>query len=185
MNTALLTQPVKRDKWFKEPWLILVVGGPLTVVCASLFTGYVAWKGADQVVAKDYYKQGLMINTNLQRDAKARELQLNAKMHLDVQTQTLSMSLKSRQVLPDVIQVSLAVSGASSGSVDEIIRRFPLRLVAPDRYEGSLVKDDQGKKLGDFGVSSLFHVKVETNDWRLTSDWHNPLQADLDLRPAR
>ena len=76
----------KKDKWYKEPWLLLVVGGPAVVVCASIFTGALAFLGADKVVADDYYKQGLMIDKDIQRDAKARDLQLSATLNFDSST---------------------------------------------------------------------------------------------------
>jgi hypothetical protein len=28
----------------------------------------------------------------------------------------------------------------------------------------------------------LMHIKLEGGNWRLTSDWHHPLQTDLQIR---
>lgn len=184
MNTGILTQPIKRDVWYKEPWLLLVVGGPLLVVCASLVTGFIAFRGADQVVAKDYYRQGLMINTNLQRDAKARELALNASLQFDLAKKKILMQLTSKQNLPDLVQISLASSGAASGSVEEVVRRMPLKQIAAGTYEATIAQDQKFESAINSGVLHILHVKLETNDWRLTGDWIDPLQRNLKLIPT-
>lgn len=183
MNSGILTQALKKDVWYKEPWLLLVVGGPLLVVCASVITGFIAFRGADQVVAKDYYRQGLMINTNLQRDAKARELALNANIQFDLANKKILMHLTSKQSLPELVQVSLASSGAASGSVEEVIRRLPLKLIADGKYEGDLFQDKKFEQAINTGSLQILHVKLETNEWRLTGDWLEPLQRNLRLSP--
>jgi hypothetical protein len=185
MNTGILTQPIKKDLWYKEPWLLLVVGGPLLVVCASLVTGFIAFRGADQVVAKDYYRQGLMINTNLQRDAKARELALHAGLQLDMANKKIVMQMRSKEVLPALVQVSLASSGAASGSVEEVVRRLPFKLVSDGKYEADLSQDKKLENAINSGALNILHVKLETNDWRLTGDWLNPMQRNLELSPSR
>jgi hypothetical protein len=38
-----------RPGW-REPMVWLVVGGPAVVVVAALTTGFIAWRGADEVV---------------------------------------------------------------------------------------------------------------------------------------
>lgn len=184
MNSGILTQAIKKDVWYKEPWLLLVVGGPLLVVCASITTGFIAFRGADQVVAKDYYRQGLMINTNLQRDAKARELALDANIQFDLANKKVLMQLSAKQGLPEVVQLSLASSGAANGSVEEVIRRMPLKLVAPGKYEADLLQDKIFESTINAGVLQILHVKLETNDWRLTGDWVDPLQRNLRLTPT-
>lgn len=185
MSTGILTQPIKKDLWYKEPWLLLVVGGPLLVVCASLVTGFIAFRGADQVVAKDYYRQGLMINTNLQRDAKARELALHANLQLDLANKKIVMQLNSKQSLPELVQLSLASSGAASGSVEEVVRRLPLKLTSEGHYTADLSQDKKLESAIQSGVLHILHVKLETNDWRLTGDWLDPMQRNLDVTPPR
>lgn len=183
MNSGILTQPIKKDVWYKEPWLLLVVGGPLLVVLASVITGFIAFRGADQVVAKDYYRQGLMINTNLQRDAKARELALAANLQFDLASKKIVMQLNSKQALPDLVQVSLAGSGAAAGSVEEVIRRLPLKRVAADQFEADFAQDKKFEAAVNSGALQVLHVKLETNEWRLTGDWVDPLQRNLRLSP--
>lgn len=181
MNLSLLPQKTKKDLWYKEPWLLLVVGGPLVVVCASIFTGVLAWRGSDKVVAEDYYKQGLMINKDLQRDATARELQLSASLSLDLVANRLKMTVSANKNLADIVQVSLASSDGKATSVTEVIRRLPMKQVKPGEYEGDL------KVASNFSIAKvkLLHVKVETTEWRLTGDWFDPEQRRVDLTAAK
>ena len=178
MDAILLPQKIKKDIWYKEPWLLLVVGGPLIVVCASIFTGVLAWNGSDKVVAEDYYKQGLMINKDIQRDAKARELELSALITLDLAAGRLRMQLSANKKLPETVQVSLASSGGKTSSVTEVIRRLPMKQVQPGSYEGDLSNLS-------VGVVKLLHVKVETMEWRLTGDWFDPEQRQAHLTAAK
>lgn len=181
MNTLLQPQKTKKDIWYKEPWLLLVVGGPLIVVCASIFTGVLAWRGSDKVVAEDYYKQGLMINKDLQRDANARELQLSATISLDLDAHRLKMSVSANKALPNTVQMSLASSGGSMTSVTEVIRRLPMTQVRPGEYEGDM------NSSSNFSIAAgkLLHVKVETTEWRLTGDWFEPEQRQAHLTAAK
>jgi len=159
----------KKDDWKKEPWLLLVIGGPLSVVCAALFSGYLAFSGADKVVSEDYYKQGLMINTDLMRDAQARKLQLAATMHLQADGQ-INLNLQGVGELPESILLSVASS--TNDQLAETTHRLPLLKLAPGLYQGTLADVK----------APLIHVKLEGGNWRLTGDWHRPLQSDLELK---
>lgn len=179
MDAILVSK--KRDKWYKEPWLLLVAGGPAVVVCASIFTGAIAFRGADKVVAEDYYKQGLMINKDIQRDAKERELHLGATLSLDASAGKLRMHLAGDGSLPETVKLSLANAAESGSSVNEIVHRLPMVRVSPGIYEGDL------KLVSNISASSvkLFHIKLETTDWRLTGDWFEPAQKVVQLGTAK
>ncbi|MFZ6844787.1 FixH family protein [Undibacterium sp. RuTC16W] len=180
MSAIFMQVKPKADRWYKEPWLLLVVGGPAIVVCASLFTGFLAWRGADKVIAEDYYKQGLMINKDIQRDARARALQLTSAITLDSSGRVL-MQLSGNGVLPDTVQLSLANAAANATSVNELVRRLPLKQIVPGSYEGHL----PAQSSSSFNQVKLFHAKLETSEWRLTGDWFNPEQKPLQLQAAK
>ncbi|MCH8618950.1 FixH family protein [Undibacterium sp. TS12] len=181
MEASLMPPKSRRDTWYKEPWLLLVAGGPAIVVCASIYTGYVAMRGADKVVAEDYYKQGLMINKDIQRDARARQLRLGAVISADFANGKMKLELSGQGDLPDSIQLSLANAVAGGNSVSEVIRRLPMKRVSPGHYEGDL------KMMTNLPVDTvkLFHIKLETSDWRLTGDWFDPEQKAIQLNAAK
>ncbi|MFZ6846804.1 FixH family protein [Undibacterium sp. RuRC25W] len=178
MSTVLTLK--KKDHWYKEPWLLLVVGGPLVVVCASIFTGALAFLGSDKVVAEDYYKQGLMIDKDIQRDAKARELQMSATLNFDATSNKIRMKLEGKGAFPNSLQLSIASAASDGMSVAEIIRRLPMTQVSPGVYEGD------SKLISNISSNSvkLFHLKLEASDWRLTGDWFEPEQKVAQLRAS-
>ena len=178
MNNVLTLK--KKDKWYQEPWLLLVVGGPLVVVCASIFTGAIAFMGSDKVVAEDYYKQGLMIDKDIQRDAKARELKMAATLQFDASSNKIRMTLSGSGALPDSLQLSVASAASDGMSVAEIIRRLPMVQVSPGVYEGD------SKLISNISSNSvkLFHLKLEASDWRLTGDWFEPEQKVAQLKAS-
>jgi hypothetical protein len=51
--------------WWRHGYLWLVVAGPAVVVVASVVTFGIAARGADPVVAQDYYRRGIEINRQL------------------------------------------------------------------------------------------------------------------------
>ena len=181
MTAKLLPVKSKRDAWYKEPWLLLVAGGPAFVVCASLYTGYIAMHGADKVLADDYYKQGLMINKDIQRDARARSLHLSASISADFASGKMKLQLTGLGALPDSVQLSMASAAAGGNSVTEVIRRLPLKQLAPGVYVGDL---KLATNLTENNVK-LFHIKLETTDWRLTGDWFDPEQRPVMLNAAK
>lgn len=158
----------KIDNWKNEPWLLLVIGGPLIVVCACLYTGFLAFNNADKVVTEDYYKQGMKVNADIRRDARARALNVNATLHLE-SSGLLRIKVDSKGDLPDVILLSIATSEANS--LVESTHRLPLKQLSNGVYQGTL-SDVKSK---------LMHIKLEGNGWRLTGDWHQPLQAELKI----
>lgn len=181
MSMTLMPKNVKKDLWYKEPWLLLVAGGPIVVVCASIYTGLIALWGSDKVVAEDYYKQGLMVNKDIQRDRRAHELELAAVVSVDAANQRVKIQLSGKGTFPEQIQLSLANADASGNSVNEAIHRMSLKQVSPGNYEGDL------KILSNplTGSVKLFHLKLETNNWRLTGDWFEPQQRAVRLTAGK
>ena len=68
-------------------------------------------------------------------------------------------------------------------SVEEVIRRLPLKQIAAGKYEGDLFQDKKFEQAINAGTLQILHVKLETNEWRLTGDWLEPLQRNLRLSP--
>ena len=64
--------------WYKQFWPWVLIGLPTSVVIASVVTYFLAINGMDSVISKDYYKEGLAVNADLERDKKAVALGLSA-----------------------------------------------------------------------------------------------------------
>lgn len=160
MENILLQTPARRERWIHEPWMWLVVGAPLVVVCASIATGIIAWRSADKLVASDYYRQGLHIDKDLQRDANAKTYNMSAQLSLYGENR-LQMHLRGAAKLPAVAQIQLARKGSGEAEVQTLLA---LRQVQPGWYETTL----PAALLQD---SKTWHLKVIGDDWRLTGRW--------------
>lgn len=170
------SQKTTKDLWYKEPWMLLVVGGPLVVVVAAIITGFIAWQGEDKIVAKDYYKHGVNINQDIYRDAKAKEYKMLAKVQLDADTGKVMLQLEGKTELPSTVLFSTAA--ASRTSIYEQVQKISLSQLQPGIYEGALKMPS-----ADDSISrTLWHVRVEAADWRLTADWQDPMRASLQLK---
>jgi hypothetical protein len=69
--------------WYREPWPWLLMAGPAAVVVAGAVTASLAVISFDGMVDDDYYKQGLAVNRELARAARARELHIIADVQFD------------------------------------------------------------------------------------------------------
>ncbi len=74
---SLLARPKQHDLWYREPWLLLVLGGPLLVIVACVITTWLAISHPDPLVSKDYYRDGLRINQTMAAEEAARKLVLS------------------------------------------------------------------------------------------------------------
>lgn len=73
--------------WYKQfwPWFIIIL--PASVVVGSITMAVIAFKGADDLVVDNYYKEGLAINNSFDETRFAK------KHHVTAQLQFLSNEL--------------------------------------------------------------------------------------------
>lgn len=60
--------PVDPKPWWRHGYVWLILSGPAVVVVASIVTMVIAARGADPLVASDYYRRGIEINQQLARE---------------------------------------------------------------------------------------------------------------------
>jgi uncharacterized protein len=154
--------------WYKEPWPWLLMLGPFVVVVAGFVTAWLAIRSNDGLVADDYYKQGLAINQQLERDHKAGELGVQA------------------QVLRSGVQMRVMLTGSKLAAPPE---KLILRLSHPTRagldQAVDLLAEGQGMFSGRLStdISGRWHVVLEdpSGQWRLQGDWQADAMEPLQL----
>ena len=151
---------IGKNDWYREPWPWLLMAGPSAVVVAGLITAVIAFRSADGLVADDYYRQGLMINRSIARDAAARELGVRGRVEFEPGRARAALSADGR--LPERIRMTL-VHGARAGG---------------DRV-AMLSRDAGGDYSAAFGPlpEGRWTLVLETPEWRL--------EAPADLRSRR
>jgi len=170
--------PTKKtsDLWYREPWMLLVLGGPAIVVIAGLITFYIAWQGKDNVLTRDYYKQGINIDKAIHQDTQAAAYQMLANIKID-HSGKIDLQLEAKIKLPE--STLLSISSYSRGSEFEKIQTVTLNRTTNGNYEGS-IKTISPR---DLITRNVWHIKITGPDWRLMSDWHDPLNSALILNP--
>ena len=60
-SSGVTRQPHQRTAWWREPYLWLVVGGPLVVVVAAIITVVIAYQKPDPVISRNDYQQAVLL----------------------------------------------------------------------------------------------------------------------------
>jgi hypothetical protein len=154
---------VQTQPWYREPWPWILMAGPGVVVVAGLVTAWIAFHGADGLVADDYYKQGLAINKTIGRSDAAERLGVQAELRFaDGRVRVALGSSAVRGAL------ALRLVHPTRAGMDQSVS---LAAVEPGVYEGNMQVPQRGR----------WHVVLEERDWRLAGDWTFPAAGTLTL----
>lgn len=161
--------------WYKQFWPWFLITFPATAVIAGIATLLIAMADPDGLVVSDYYKAGLAINQDLDRQRRAEALGLNARLAFDPETGNLRLQL---------------AGDATSGVLD--VARVNVRLVHPTRahrdLQADLYRDLSGALSGPIGFPSEGYwrivVEPDEGDWRLTGRLALPQRTETRLLPG-
>jgi hypothetical protein len=158
--------------------MLLVLGGPVIVIVAAIYTAFLAYKGADHVIAPDYYKRGLAINQDIRRDLVARERGLAGALQIDESTRAVTFRLSGKGELPPTLTLNL--SRAAGKGTEEIVVKVPLVQSEAGVYAGRL---NLPPSLNG-AESAMWQVNLDGGDWRLATGWYGPVHAAVAIKPA-
>jgi len=140
--------------WYREPWPWIIIGSIGTVVLACFVTLGIAIWSYDGLVAEDYYKKGLIINRDLEREERSTALGLSASL----------------TVLPDdVVQVVLR-GGVAAFKPPQSLHLRAVHPRFPDRdREATLAYVKDGVYSGHFvaPTEGQWEIVLEGGDWRM------------------
>ncbi len=159
--------------WYKHGWAWFLIALPMSVVVASISTYFIAMKGLDPVITKDYYKEGLAINKDLSLDKKAAQLGLSAKLDIDGQTVTLKLSAKDAGTLTALSRQPL---------------KFELENLSfqANNLETTLMPIEAGVWRGqmtDKVSQATWSARLQGPDWRISQRLENVTPKSLELKP--
>lgn len=158
--------------WYKEIWAWFLLGILFTSFIVGGVLLYFANTGQDTLVRDDYYKAGLAINEQLDKDRTARKLGLQAKLEIGTdQSIRISLSSQTGTALPDFLKLKL-IHPTLAGR-DQDIR---------------LMKQPDGSYIGILHESIRGNWHLDLRDpeenWRLKASRSLDLPVSLTLEPA-
>lgn len=158
--------------WYRQPlvWMIIAIPGSAVLVGVAMLV--LAAASYDGLVVDDYYKRGLEINRDLERDRTAASLGLSAGVVFDASNQTIRVDVvagNSPALLPD--RLTLRLLHPTRSGLDQIV---DLRPAGDGRYLGKL----SGLEAGHW------HLQLETAAWRIVGRMPVPGTGLSDLSPA-
>jgi hypothetical protein len=80
-SAAGLRQPPVMRPWWKEPYVWMVIAGPVSAVLACAVTAVYILQGPDAVVSENYYREGLEISKQVQTAKPAMQPALTGRNH--------------------------------------------------------------------------------------------------------
>lgn len=158
--------------WYKQFWPWFLIFFPAVAVVAGIATIIIAVKSDDGLVKDDYYKAGLAINQVLESKLKARQLAINADVEWDQLTQTVTVKLNGKILIPPP-RLLMQLAHTTRANYDQNIDLF----LAPDKksYTGrakpvkngnwNIILEPENKR---WNISSRVKLPKQTN-WHMTS----------------
>ncbi|GAB4476184.1 MAG: hypothetical protein OHK0044_21920 [Burkholderiaceae bacterium] len=165
--------------WYREPWPWLLIALPAAVVVGGIVTAVIAFRGADGVVAADYYKRGLAINEELSRSRLAAALGIEAELRIGgvEPGDAVDVRLTAERALPPeaALRVHLVHPGRGGADRSAVLARV-----------GIGIDGRSAEYMGSWGEAAAvtrqpaWRVVIETAQWRLDGD-----AVMEDGRPAK
>ena len=154
-------------RWYREPWVWLLITFPLAAVIGGIITIYLAVTTSDGLVVDDYYQRGKTINLDLARDAAAAQYQLRASLQLDLPDNHVQLVLDSVSDIQPA-ELRLSILHPTRPGRDQVVRLTP---IGASTYRGGMAAVTEGH----------WYLQLEADDWRLSGSMHIPLNGPVVL----
>lgn len=108
--------------WYRHALVWMIIAIPLSAVLAGFATFYLAVTTDDGLVADDYYKQGLAINVQIERQVVAKQLGVSADIKIESKTGFINVDLDKGRLEDYPSPLTLALKHASNEQKDRVIQ---------------------------------------------------------------
>ncbi len=159
--------------WYKQFWPWVLIGLPSSVVVASVVTYFLALNGMDSVISKDYYKEGLAVNAELERDKKAAALGLSADVAIDGQKVRMTLSANDPTTVKGLTGQPILLELENLSFQDK-------------NLSATLIPVGDGVWQGQFPANTsqaTWLARVIGADWRISHRLENTTPTHMVLKP--
>jgi hypothetical protein len=156
--------------WYRQFWPWFLMALPGSVVIAGFTTLYIANIHSDDLVADDYYKNGLAINRVLEKNAQAQALGIEAELHFFTVAKTWN--------------VEVQITGIEAGSELNLSLSHPLE--ADQDFDVQLIQSEADVYTASLPapVAAHWHWIIESSGsapWRLDG---STVKSDFGNEPS-
>ena len=141
--------------WYRQFWPWFLMSFPASAVIAGIATIIIAFHDPDGLVVDDYYKEGLAINQDIERNLQAAELNAQAFMRFNPDNKIIEVDLQLDKSMPEELNLNF-------------------RHTTRAAYDQSIVLTHQGNGLyrGNFEAlnAGFWNINIIPKDdsWKLT-----------------
>jgi hypothetical protein len=155
--------------WYRQPWAWFAFLIPAATIVAGIYTLLIATRNADTLVVDDYYKEGLAINQVINKQQKARALEITASLSFDADglVRVKLNSVNNHQIN----ELELHLIHATLANQDQTV---PLAIGTNATFVGKVTPISQGKW--------IVNLEPSSRDWRLSGNFYFPTDRRIELR---
>ncbi len=162
-STAVVTNFMHTDlnqsprPWYKEPYVLMLIGFPLSSIIACMFLIYLAVSTKDTLVRDNYYKDGLAMNQEFKWDKKAQTMDVRLELKIEDNTAQIQL-LNTRLELPNTLQLELSHPTLKAQDRDSMLQRQGQQ----KHYQGFIDLTQDGR----------YYIQIESMEqsWRIRKE---------------
>ena len=119
--------------WYRQFWPWFLIALPATAVVGGLFTVWIAFQQDTGLVKDNYYREGLNINAELEKQSIANAANITARLQFLDEDSKILLLLQGDTSLPE--QLQLLLTAPANPDKDRI---FSLQTKTPGLYQTKL-----------------------------------------------
>ena len=164
----MIVEMTDNTPWYRQGWPWFLISLPAIAVIGGAVTFYLAARSFDGPVTQDYYKQGLAINVEITRAARAAELGVSAEVMLEGLSagDRVRVTVHAAQPLPPeaALQLRLAHPGRRDADRAATLARAA---IADDQRSATYVGEWSGDAAAKPAHPVAWQAVLETREWRV------------------
>lgn len=153
-----------KGPWYRQPWPWILMAPLVVTAIAGTVTIWLAVTTADGLVEDDYYKQGLAVNQQLERDQAAVAQGVHADLMLSADGKSIRANLTAQTPLANELGLRLTHPTRKGFDQQAVLVRQ-----ADGLYAAELPAAINGRR--------IVVLESDQGGWRLVGDWDS---AKLD-----